>query len=211
MEESIYVPSTKEGTSAMLVGSCDERGVEVFFFPDEDEKSKKKMQDQIRKLDSHKRRCASEDSISIDSSSFRDEDEVYVRACPEAAEDSITINTEMRELLDFETSVMGIKNTDEPPEEFVEPLPQVKMELGDITQFEIPSTSSKNDSTRKSSDSDEDFCFVVEEERPSYSQAEVPMSDDPIRIVDNHFSLPIGKPDLLKAPKDFPMAVQVSF
>lgn len=30
---------------------------------------------------------------------------------------------------------------------------------------------------------------------------------DPIRIVDNHFSIPIGKPDLLRAPPNFPMAV----
>lgn len=210
MEESIYLPRSSGGSSDMAVGGFDERGVEVFFFPDEDEKTKKKNEEQNRKLDSHKRRCASEDSISIDSSTYRDEDEVYVRSYPEANEDTVTINTEMRELLDFETSVMGIKGSEDPQEEF-EPLPQVRMELGDINQCDRPQSSSKNERNRKvSSDSDEDFCFVAEEEKPTYSQAEVPMSDDPIRIVDNHFSLPVGKPDLLKAPKNFPMAVQVS-
>lgn len=34
------------------------------------------------------------------------------------------------------------------------------------------------------------------------------VTEDPIRIVDNHFSIPIGKQDLLQAPKDFPMAVE---
>ena len=33
------------------------------------------------------------------------------------------------------------------------------------------------------------------------------LSEDPLRIVDNHFTLPLGKPDLLKAPENFPMAV----
>lgn len=209
MEESVYVPSEGAG-SEMAIGS-DEGGVEVFFFPDEDERTRKKKEAQNRKLDSHKRRCASEDSISIDSSSYRDDDDVFVRPYSEAAEDTVTINTEMRELLDFETSVMGLKSAEEPPEDF-EPLPQVKMDLGDINQFDQPQTSAKIEKTRKvSSDTDDDFCFVAEEEKPSYVATELPMTDDPIRIVDNHFSLPVGKPDLLKAPKDFPMAVQVNF
>lgn len=207
MEESVYVPNEGAG-SEMAIGS-DEGGVEVFFFPDEDERTRKKKEAQNRKLDSHKRRCASEDSISIDSSSYKDDDDVFVRPYSEASEDTVTINTEMRELLDFETSVMGLKSAEEPPEDY-EALPQVKMELGDINQFDQPQTSAKQEKTRKvSSDTDDDFCFVAEEEKPMYVSPELPMaSDDPIRIVDNHFSLPVGKPDLLKAPKDFPMAVQ---
>ena len=109
----------------------------------------------------------------------------------------------MRELLDFETSVMGMQRTLE-PEQF-DALPQVEMDLGDITKFEqleMPKV------TRKvSSDTDDDFCFVAEEEKPCYSQSEVHMAEDPIRIIDNHFTVPSKKPDLLKAPKDFPMAI----
>ncbi|EDS41201.1 autophagy-specific gene 2 [Culex quinquefasciatus] len=62
-------------------------------------------------------------------------------------------------------------------------------------------------SNKRSSDTDEDFCFIADEERPHCSNQEVPVLEEPIRIVDNHFSVPSGKPDLLLAPQGFPMAV----
>lgn len=34
-----------------------------------------------------------------------------------------------------------------------------------------------------------------------------PLTLSPVRVVDNHFSVPVGKADLLKAPKHFPAPV----
>uniref|UniRef100_A0A1B0DI62 Autophagy-related protein 2 n=1 Tax=Phlebotomus papatasi TaxID=29031 RepID=A0A1B0DI62_PHLPP len=49
---------------------------------------------------------------------------------------------------------------------------------------------------------------LLQEERVIFcGQNEVAVTEDPIRIVDNHFSVPNRKPDLLQAPHDFPMAV----
>lgn len=33
------------------------------------------------------------------------------------------------------------------------------------------------------------------------------LTDEPVNIVDNHFSVPVGKTDLLKPPKNFPPAI----
>lgn len=207
MEESVYIPRHQDGSG----DSGDEPvdlGSDVFFFPDEHTKKELMSADATtsRKTDSYKRRYASEDSISIDSSSYREDEEIFVKRYEQKEEDSGSVNTEMRELLDFETSVMiGMKD----PEDF-DPLPQVEMDLGDISKYESSAAQKRTPpATRKiSSDTDEDFCFVADEERPSYGQDLPIASDDPIRIVDNHFSAPHGKPDLLKAPADFPMAVQ---
>lgn len=200
MEESIYIPSVSDAK-----GSSDDEpidlGTEVFFFPDEQKRPGN------RKIDSYKRRYASEDSISMDSSSYREDEEVFVRRYEAKEEDSGSVNTEMRELLDFESSVM-IRMKE--PEEF-DPLPQVEMDLGDISKYEVETPPKRVPEVRKKkySDSDDDFCIVADEERPNYNQdIQVPQSDDPLRIVDNHFSAPHGKVDLLKAPSDFPMAVQ---
>lgn len=211
MEESIYVPSTSRAHNE----PCDsddpvDLGAEVFFFPDEQTKKEMAFGGGLRKVDSYKRRCASEDSISLDSSSYREDEEVFVKRYQPKEEDSGSVNTEMRELLDFETSVMvGFKET----EDFDPlPLPLVEMDLGDITKYEgnAPIKCPQENVPKKNySESDDDFCFVSEEERPCFNQ-DIPIipTDDPIRIVDNHFTAPQGKPDLLKAPADFPMAVQ---
>lgn len=200
MEESIYIPSSHNNST-----DSDEPvdlGTDVFFFPDEQTR-RERFGGPSRKIDSCKRRCASEDSISIDSVSYQD-DEIFVRRFEQKEEDSASVNTEMRELLDFESSVMvGLK---EPIEEF-DPLPQVEMDLGDISKYDTPPKRAPVN-RKVSSDSDEDFCIVADEERPTYGEVPVAQSDDPIRIIDNHFSVPHGKPDLLKAPADFPMAVQ---
>lgn len=205
MEESIFISNTRKASNE----SDDpvDLGTDVFFFPDEHIKKEIRFSystGATRKTDSYKRRCASEDSISIDSSSYREDEEIFVKRFEPKEEDAGSISAEMRELLDFETSVMiGLK---EPVEDF-DPLPQVEMDLGDISKYEAPPKRAQP--VRKpSSDSDEDFIIIADEERPCYGDVPVVQSDDPIRIIDNHFSAPHGKPDLLKAPADFPMAVQ---
>lgn len=204
MEESIYIRNVQNSSNDS--DEIVDLGTDVFFFPDEQTKREVRSSGGSRKIDSCKRRCASEDSISIDSSSYRDDDEIFVRRFEQKEdEDAGSVNTEMRELLDFETSVMiGLK---EPIEEF-DPLPQVEMDLGDISKYDMTPKRTQAPVRKVSSDSDEDFCIVADEERPNYNEVPIIQTDDPIRIIDNHFSAPNGKPDLLKAPADFPMAVQ---
>lgn len=204
MEESIYIQNVQNSSNDS--DEIVDLGTDVFFFPDEQTKrNDARFGESSRKIDSCKRRYASEDSISIDSSSYRDDDEIFVRRFEQKEEDSGSVNTEMRELLDFESSVMiGMK---EPLEDF-DPLPQVEMDLGDISKYDTPPKRQQPPPRKDSSDSEDDFCIVADEERPNYNDVPVVQTDDPIRIVDNHFSAPHGKPDLLKAPTDFPMAVQ---
>lgn len=61
-------------------------------------------------------------------------------------------------------------------------------------------------------DTDEDFCILGEEAgvgiMPRHGVPEVRwLCQESLRIVDNHFSIPLGKTDLLKAPKNFPPAI----
>nr|XP_050867799.1 autophagy-related protein 2 homolog A isoform X1 [Vespula vulgaris] len=61
-------------------------------------------------------------------------------------------------------------------------------------------------------DADEDFCILGEEAgagiMPRHGIPEVRwLSEESLRIVDNHFSVPLGKTDLLKAPRHYPAAV----
>lgn len=133
--------------------------------------------------------------------------------------DSVSITSgEIRELYDFESSVMGGgASACVDPEidiEVEEALPQVAKDLGSVRRRDM-TTPSKSHAHRAighmrnlSSGTDDDFCFISEEERVIFcGQNEVAVTEDPIRIVDNHFSVPNRKPDLLQAPHDFPMAV----
>lgn len=59
---------------------------------------------------------------------------------------------------------------------------------------------------------DDDFCILGEEAgagiMPRHGVPEIRwLSEEPIRVVDNHFPIPLGKTDLLKAPKNFPPAI----
>ncbi|XP_011503827.1 PREDICTED: autophagy-related protein 2 homolog A [Ceratosolen solmsi marchali] len=61
-------------------------------------------------------------------------------------------------------------------------------------------------------DGDEDFCILGEEAgvgiMPRHGVPEVRwLCQESVRIVDNHFGIPLGKTDLLKAPKNFPPAI----
>ena len=60
-------------------------------------------------------------------------------------------------------------------------------------------------------DADEDFCILGEEAgagiMPRHGVPEVRwLCQESLRVVDNHFAVPIGKTDLLKAPRHFPNA-----
>uniref|UniRef100_A0A182K4W6 Autophagy-related protein 2 n=1 Tax=Anopheles christyi TaxID=43041 RepID=A0A182K4W6_9DIPT len=242
MEESLYIESTSGSDGARddsLLGSGDGAGVEMFFFPDERERLMKHGKDSnVSDSNSNKRRFGSDDdSLSIDDgssipSSYHDDDH-YLRqhdrqqqhVSPSGADmddDSASVN--MRELMNFERSVLGQPpinyslGDDDEDDTGVEALPQVTKELGDVNKLNQNRTESAVGSgvshfphRKISSDTDDDFCIIADEERPHRDDSnnqEVPVSEDPIRIVDNHFSIPSGKPDLLKAPEDFPSAVE---
>lgn len=127
------------------------------------------------------------------------------------SEDNDSVNTETRELLNFESSMMPGQSTsmssssDEPP---VEAHPQVTHDLGAITTKPAAKPAKPAAPPRRvSSDTDDEFCIIGDEEMPRAGFETVITSDEPIRIVDNHFFVPEGKADLLQAPADFPMAV----
>ncbi|XP_053671919.1 autophagy-related protein 2 homolog A [Anopheles nili] len=239
MEESLYIESTAGGdvaTDDALLGT----GVEMFFFPDEQQRRSKDGQQPseatpVSDSNSNKRRFGSDDdSLSIDEgssipSSYHDDDH-YLRqhhsqphGSVDADDDNTSVN--MRDLMNFERSVLGQPplsygiGDDDEDDTGIEALPQVAKELGDVSKInrqygesDAGSTGSPHVVQRKiSSDTDDDFCIIADEERPHRDDSrnqEVPVSEDPIRIVDNHFSVPNGKPDLLKAPEDFPSAVE---
>lgn len=161
---------------------------DIFFFPDE--ASFKPSGDKSSQSGESSPSLPENKSLSESISSSNTDKESQHGA------DTISVNTELQDLLDFETSVMGIK-----PASSTETNPQVASELGNIMPSKMEETK------RVSSDTDDDFCIISHEEKPSYDFGEADKTNEPLRIVDNHFSVPIGKPDLLKAPKGFPMAV----
>lgn len=81
------------------------------------------------------------------------------------------------------------------------PLPQVTCELGDVTI-----------ASNRSSDTDDDFCFVGNEAGlGTITNNGLPdikwLTNDAVRLIDNHFTIPVGKTDLLKPPKHYPTPV----
>lgn len=125
------------------------------------------------------------------------------------SEDSDSLNTETRELLNFESSMMpGLTaSTSSTDEAIIEENPHVANELGNIT-IPLPKPPKQTPPPRRvSSDTDDEFCIIGDEEMPRAGFDTVTTSDEPIRIVDNHFFVPEGKADLLQAPANFPMAV----
>lgn len=109
---------------------------------------------------------------------------------------------ELQDIIDFEQSVIGGINA-ATEAEAVEALPLVNDELG-----VIGGAGARHSATaQEGSDTDDEFCFIGDEERPKCGIDKVVHSDEPIRIVDNHFSIPLDKHDMLKAPPGFPQAV----
>lgn len=76
------------------------------------------------------------------------------------------------------------------------------------TTFDRTSTTER----KKKLSTGDDFCIVGDEAGvgvyPKNGHPEVRwLSREPIHIVDNHFAVPTSKTDLLKAPREFPMAL----
>ncbi|XP_055617380.1 autophagy-related protein 2 homolog B [Toxorhynchites rutilus septentrionalis] len=221
MEESISVQSDVSDSSRDDQLLADGEGVEVFFFPDEDQSAaaRKMLMNNLISDNSNKRRFTSDDdSLSIDEgssvpSSYQDDDHyLKQKTFDKSSEDGISTNTEMRDLLNFECSVMGLQQEKDDDDEAVEALPQVTMDLGDVNRADCSTPKplakfQKNPNQNLSSDTDDEFCFIVDEERPHRGNQEVPLLEDSFRVIDNHYSVPIEKTDLLAAPKGFPTAI----
>lgn len=188
-----------------------DRGVEVFFFPDENNQSLEKNSPGV----SGQEKPTSSTNVGEQakasplppglSRTNSSSDEWAYQAIRHSGS-----SNELQDILNFETSVMknsyNNKNNDNDDDDAVEALPQVREELGDLKQQameRIPAIM------KSSMGLDDDFCVIADEEKSYLSQCgirDLVISEDPLRMVDNHFKLPAGKPDLLQAPENFPMA-----
>lgn len=167
---------------------------EIFYFPDEAQPNAKKHEN-VAGISSRKLSQTSRSSSSLNRTECDDETSSNITDC------SRRQTTDLQDIIDFETSIVGLPSSTVDTE-CTEAIPQVVDELGAVAE---PTPKVQN--RRKSSDTDEDFCFIGDEERPRYGYDNVVPTDEPIRIVDNHFSIPLDKHDMLKAPPGFPQAV----
>lgn len=181
MQDCVRVPQP----SRVELEYCDD-DADVFYFPDEAHPNNKNTG-----LRRSSRSSRSNSSLSRD-----DEDTASVQT-----DCSHRRTTDLLDIIDFETSIMGLKSAMET--EVTESLPQVATELGTI----ISPTKHIERLRKLSSDTDEGFCFIGDEERPRHGFDNVQPTDEPIRIVDNHFSVPLDKHDMLRTPQGFPQAV----
>lgn len=120
---------------------------------------------------------------------------------PGALDDDYDCGDNLSAIVNFEHHVMSTSYC--PAEPDVDVLPQIKSDLGDIN-------NERRYSMRRRQPREDEYCVISEDERRKVSQcgiSELKLCEDPIRIVDNHFSLPSNKLDLLKPPEDFPMPV----
>lgn len=194
MEEAMQdcfraMPDKSSGND--LDGGDDD--AETFYFPDEAQPNAKKHES-VPGISSRKLSQISRSSSSLNRTDGEDDASSNITDC------SRRQTTDLQDIIDFETSIMGLKSALE--NECTEAIPQVVDELGVIAE-PLPKVTNR----RKSSDTDDDFCFIGDEERPRYGFDNVVSTDEPIRIVDNHFSIPLDKYDMLKAPVGFPQAV----
>lgn len=81
-----------------------------------------------------------------------------------------------------------------------EPLASIKDEFGIIADKSIAIVDNKDHCS-----SEEDYCIIVGEEKVHNEFEDIKISDDPLRIVDNHFCLPTSHNDVLNAPPSFPV------
>lgn len=179
-----------------LGDTLNEEDSETFYFPDEANPSGRSANVGI--ASSRKGLPSTRSNTSLN----RDDDDTLsnITDC------SRRRTTDLQDIIDFEKSVMGLKDALET--EAVEALPLVDSELGIIASADSKKKAAGKKHNRKlSSDTDDDFCFIGDEERPKYGIDNVQPTDEPIRIVDNHFSIPLDKHDMLKAPQGFPQAV----
>lgn len=108
--------------------------------------------------------------------------------------------SDLLDIIDFEQSIIGGTGAAD-DSEAVEALPMVNDELGVIDG------GHEAEQSMESSDTDDEFCFIGDEERPRCGIQHVVHTKEPIRIVDDHFSIPLDKHDMLKSPEGFPQAV----
>ncbi|CAD7003844.1 unnamed protein product [Ceratitis capitata] len=88
-------------------------------------------------------------------------------------------------------------------DDIIDVLPQVKSDLGDIN-------IERKSSLQRRNPREDDYCIITEHEKQKVTKCgvrDVKICEDPIRIVDNHFTLTTSKLDLLKPPAGFPMPV----
>ncbi|KAK5648479.1 hypothetical protein RI129_003371 [Pyrocoelia pectoralis] len=119
----------------------------------------------------------------------------------EAMKESVNVEGNTDDVNNLGAKMFFFPDESNPISEQGKPSLQVTRELGDVT-FR----------SNKSSDTDDDFCFVGDETGlgilPRNGIPEIRwLTDDSLRIIDNHFSIPVGKTDLLKPPKNFPTPV----
>lgn len=200
---------------------------EVFFFPDE---AAQLAAERRAKAARPKQRCQ---STCLPNKTCDPANDQATAACSSssgahdcgrtstAADKRLSINT----LMNFEASQMPAivldENEDDGDDELlVEENPQVVDELGNaapaapVRRPQPPPTTTTTTTPKSrrisaNDDTDDEFCIIGDEERPRCGFETVPVASpsDPICIVDNHFSVPAGRADLLQAPADFPMAV----
>lgn len=194
MQDCVRVPESSRSEPEYPDDDAD-----VFYFPDEAHPGQKPQTEMgISSASGLRRSSRSSRSSRSNSSLNREEDDT----ASVQTDCSRRRTTDLQDIIDFETSIMGLKSAMET--EVTESLPQVATELGTITSYK----KKQAERGRKlSSDTDEDFCFIGDEERPKHGFDGVQPTDEPIRIVDNHFSVPLDKHDMLRAPQGFPQAV----
>lgn len=78
--------------------------------------------------------------------------------------------------------------------------------------YKNPEQCTKTECDTEAEDSNEDFCILGEEAgtgiMPRHGVPEIRwLCQESLRIIDNHFSVPLGKTDLLKAPRHFPAPI----
>lgn len=166
----------------------DDQDNSIFYFPDENVQYFKTERGSRHSSTSTLRR-----SVSLTESQRSYEMEA------KRERDVNSMSAEMKEL-DFDNSMLGLKTAMET--EVTEALPQVATELGTISRPQPIKLMQR----RVSSDTEDGFCIIAHEEKPRCRYEDVETTADSIQIVDSHFNPP-GKPDRLKAPDHFPMAV----
>ncbi|KAF5280262.1 hypothetical protein FQR65_LT03070 [Abscondita terminalis] len=119
----------------------------------------------------------------------------------EAMNESINVHGDVVDVSGLGAKMFFFPDESNPIPEIGNPLAQVTRDLGDVA-FR----------SNKSSDTDDDFYFIGDETGLDFlAKNGIPeirwLTEDPLKIIDNHFSIPIGKTDLLKPPKHYPTPI----
>lgn len=179
LQETVNIASESEPDDLNEL-KLNDRGVEVFFFPDETQQLKKlkeEKQDDMSISDSSSTLKPSTSTTTtmtfegkrsdispstkevISNTSKSDPDEWNF----DINRDSETDSNELKDLLNFETSVMC--KSYNVHEEAVEALPQIRQELGEVN-YNIQSKQANERQSRKNSFTiEDDFYFIPDEDK----------------------------------------------